>query len=179
VASKQLSKERLKLITKPSQEIRRATKLKSNLLILAGLTSERRQLRTKSVNLTPNNRELIEESINYIITLAKKLLLTNSSKKSRLSCGLIATTKKCPHLMRPLKLYNHNNNNQAFYSQASWGRLEMKPYDPKKTGTKQERKRRGKTKGDKKNQTKKRRKDNKTLSQKSEKRAGKKPDKRQ
>jgi hypothetical protein len=23
-----------------------------------------------------------------------------------------------------------NNNNQAFYSQASWGRLEMKPHEP-------------------------------------------------
>jgi hypothetical protein len=34
-----------------------------------------------------NSRELIEESINGIITLAKKLLLMNSSKKSRLSCG--------------------------------------------------------------------------------------------
>jgi hypothetical protein len=43
----------------------------------------------------------------------------------------------------------------------------------KKTGTKQERKRRGKTKGDKK-QIKKRRKDNKTLSQKSGKRDRKK-----
>jgi hypothetical protein len=31
---------------------------------------------------------------------------------------------------------NNNNNNQVFYSQASWGRLEMKPH--KKTGTKQE-----------------------------------------
>jgi hypothetical protein len=48
-----------------------------------------------------NSRELIEESINGIITLAKKLLLMNSSKKSRLSCGLIATAKKSPHLMRP------------------------------------------------------------------------------
>jgi hypothetical protein len=26
----------------------------------------------------------------------------------------------------------HNNNNQAFYSQASWGRLEMKPHEQKK-----------------------------------------------
>jgi hypothetical protein len=43
----------------------------------------------------------------------------------------------------------------------------------KKTGRKQERKRRGKTKGDKK-PNQKRRKDNKTLSQKSEKGAGKK-----
>jgi hypothetical protein len=34
--------------------------------------------------------------------------------------------------------YN-NNNNQAFYSQASWGRLEMKPHEQKK-GTKQEQK---------------------------------------
>jgi hypothetical protein len=28
-------------------------------------------------------------------------------------------------------LYN-NNNNQAFYSQASWGKLEMKPHEQKK-----------------------------------------------
>jgi hypothetical protein len=44
------------------------------------------------------------------------------------------------------KLYN--NNSQAFYFQASWGRLEMKPHEQKKTGTKQgtkqERKIRGK-----------------------------------
>jgi hypothetical protein len=48
----------------------------------------------------------------------------------------------------------------------------------KKIGTKQERKRRGKQRSIK-NQIKKRRKDNKTLSQKSEKIAGKKLDKRQ
>jgi hypothetical protein len=104
--SKQLSTERLKLITKPSQEVIRVTKLKSSLLMLAWLTSGRRQLRTKSVDLTPNNRELIEEIINGSITLVKKLLLTNSSKKSRLSGGLIATTKKSPYLMSPLKLHN-------------------------------------------------------------------------
>jgi hypothetical protein len=79
--SKQLSTERLKLITKPSQEVIHATKLKSGLLILAWLKSGWRQLRSKSVNQTPNNRELIEESINSIITLVKKLLLTNSNKK--------------------------------------------------------------------------------------------------
>jgi hypothetical protein len=40
--------------------------------------------------------------------------------------------------------YN-NNNNQAFYSQASWDRLEMKSHEPnKKNSTKQERKIRGK-----------------------------------
>jgi hypothetical protein len=37
---------------------------------------------------------------------------------------------------------NNNNSNQAFYSQASWGRLEIKTHEP--TGTKQERKRRRK-----------------------------------
>jgi hypothetical protein len=36
------------------------------------------------------------------------------------------------------------NNNQAFYSQAKGARLEMKPHKPKKTGTKQKRKRRRK-----------------------------------
>jgi hypothetical protein len=41
-------------------------------------------------------------------------------------------------------MFNNNNNNQAFYSQASWGRLEMKPHEQKKEGTKQKRKRRGK-----------------------------------
>jgi hypothetical protein len=44
----------------------------------------------------------------------------------------------------------NNNNNQAFWSQASWGRLKMKPHEQKKTGTKQGRKRRVKKKGDKK-----------------------------
>jgi hypothetical protein len=58
---------------------------------------------------------------------------------------------------------NQPTNNQAFYSHASWGRLEMKPHE-KKTRTKQARKRRGETKGDK-NQIKKR-KCNKMLSQK-------------
>jgi hypothetical protein len=48
----------------------------------------------------------------------------------------------------------------------------------KKPGTKQERKKSGKQRAIK-NQIKKRRKDNKTLSQKSEKGAGKKLDKRQ
>jgi hypothetical protein len=33
------------------------------------------------------------------------------------------------------------NNNQVFYSQASWGRLEMKPHEPKKR--KKEPKKRG------------------------------------
>jgi hypothetical protein len=106
VMSMQPSAERLKLITKPSQDVIHAMNLNSSLLILVWLTSGKRQLRTKSVNLMQNSREMIEESINSIITLAKKLLLMNSSKKRRLSCGLIAIVKKNPHLMRPLKLYN-------------------------------------------------------------------------
>jgi hypothetical protein len=56
--------------------------------------------------MMPNSRELIKESINSSITLTKKLLLTYTSKKSRLSSGLIATAKKSPHLMSPLKLHN-------------------------------------------------------------------------
>jgi kynureninase len=104
VASKQLSAKRLKLISKLSQEVIHAMKLKSGLLIHAQLTSGRKQLRTKSVDLTPNSRQLIEESINGSITLTKKLLLMNSNKKSRLFSGLIVTTKKSPHLMSPLKL---------------------------------------------------------------------------
>jgi hypothetical protein len=51
-------------------------------------------------------------------------------------------------------LFN-NNNNQAFYSQASWGRLEMKPHEQKKTSTTQERKIRGKQKAIKKPNKKK------------------------
>jgi hypothetical protein len=66
----------------------------------------------------------------------------------------------------------YNNSNQVFYSQASWGRLEMKPHKQKKD-TKQKRKRRKKQRAIKKS-NQKRRKDNKMLSQKSEKGAGKK-----
>jgi hypothetical protein len=108
VTSKQLSTERLKLITKLSQEVICVTKFKSSLLILVWLIGVRRQLRTTSVDLMPNSRELIEESINGSITLTKKLLLMNSSKKSSLSSGLIMTVKKSPHLMSPLKLHNFN-----------------------------------------------------------------------
>jgi hypothetical protein len=42
-----------------------------------------------------------------------------------------------------------NYNNQAIYSQASWGRLGMKPHEPKKR-YKTRAKNKGKTKGDKK-----------------------------
>jgi hypothetical protein len=74
------------------------------------------------------------------------------------------------------------NNNQAFYSQASWGMLEMKPHERKKKGkTKSDKKtksKKEKTKDDKKTKSKKR-KDNKTLSQKAKKGQEKKLDKRQ
>jgi hypothetical protein len=46
------------------------------------------------------------------------------------------------------KLYN--NNNQAFYFQASWGRLEMKPHEQKKNRYKTRAKNKGNTKSDKK-----------------------------
>jgi hypothetical protein len=106
VTSKQLGTKRLKLITKPSQKVVGPTKLKCSCLISAGLTSGRRQLTAKSVELTPNNRKLIKEVLNCSVTLAKKLLLTNSGKIGKLSSSLILLTKKRPHLMSPLKIHN-------------------------------------------------------------------------
>jgi hypothetical protein len=50
--------------------------------------------------------------------------------------------------------YNNNNKNQIFYSQASCGRLEMKPHEQKKR-YKTRAKKKGKTKGDKKTKLKK------------------------
>jgi hypothetical protein len=104
--SKQLSMERLKLITKPSQKVIDPTKLKCSHLISVGLASGRRQLRAKSVKLTSNNRKLIKEVLNCNVTLSKKLLLANSSKIGRLSNGLILLTKKIPYLMSALKPHN-------------------------------------------------------------------------
>jgi hypothetical protein len=49
--------------------------------------------------------------------------------------------------------YNNNNNNQAFYSQASWGRLQMKLHEQKKNRYKTRVKNKGK-KGDKKSNKK-------------------------
>jgi hypothetical protein len=104
--SKQLGTKRLKLITKLSQKVVGSTKLKCSNLISTGLTSGRRQLRAKSVKLTPNNKMLIKEVLNYSVTLAKKLLLMNSSKIGRLSNRVILLTKKRPHLMSPFKIHN-------------------------------------------------------------------------
>jgi hypothetical protein len=88
---------------KPSQKVVGPTKLKCSCLISAGLTSGRRQLRAKSVKLTPNNRKLIKEVLN---SLVKKLLLMNSSKIGRLCSRLILLMKKRPHLMSLLKINN-------------------------------------------------------------------------
>jgi hypothetical protein len=60
--------KRLKLITKSSQKVMGPMKLKCSCLITAGLTSGRRQLRAKSVKLTPNNRKLIKEVLNCSVT---------------------------------------------------------------------------------------------------------------
>jgi hypothetical protein len=68
------------------------------------------------------------------------------------SVGLLQVFRKCFILDDS---YN-NNNNQAFYSQASWGRLEMKPHESKKQ-VQNKSKKEGKTKCDKKpNQKEKR-----------------------
>jgi hypothetical protein len=107
--SKQLGTKRLKLITKPSQKVVGLTKPKCTCLISVGLTSGRRLLRAKSVKLTPNNRKLIKEIHNCSVTLAKKLLLTNSSKIDILSSRLILLMKKRPHLTSSLKIHNINS----------------------------------------------------------------------
>jgi hypothetical protein len=104
--SKQLGTKRLNLITKRSQKVVGLTKLKCSRLIFAGLASGRRQLRAKSVKLTPNNRKLIKEVINCSVNLSKKLLLANSNKIGRLSSRLILLMKKRQHLISPLKLHN-------------------------------------------------------------------------
>jgi hypothetical protein len=104
--SNQLGTKMLKLITKPSQKVVGPMKLKCSCLIFAGLTSGRRQLRAKSVKLTPNNRKLIKEALNCSVTLAKKMLLMNSSKIGRLSSRLILLINKRSHLMSPLKIHN-------------------------------------------------------------------------
>jgi hypothetical protein len=106
VTSKDLGTKRLKLIMKLSQEVVGLMKLKCSHLIPAGLESGRRQVRAKSVKLTPNNRKLIKENFNCSVTLSKKLLLTNSKKIGRLSSRLILPTKKRSYLMSPLKLHN-------------------------------------------------------------------------
>jgi hypothetical protein len=104
--SKQLGTKRLKLIMKLRQKVIGPMKLKCSRLIPTELTSGRRQLRAKSVKLTQNNRKLIEEVLNYSVTLSKKLLLMNSSKIGRLSSRFILLMKKRPHLMSSLKLHN-------------------------------------------------------------------------
>jgi hypothetical protein len=104
--SKQLGMKRLKLIMKPSKKVVGLTKLKCSCLISAGQTSGRRQLRAKSVKLTPNNRKLMKEVLNCSVTLAKKLLLTNNNKIGRLPNRLILLMKKRPHLMSSLKIHN-------------------------------------------------------------------------
>jgi hypothetical protein len=81
-------------------------KLKCTCLISAGLTGGRGQMRAKSAKLKPNNRKMIKEIINYSVTLAKKLLLTNSSNIGRLASRLILLMKKRPHLMSPFEIHN-------------------------------------------------------------------------
>jgi hypothetical protein len=42
-----------------------------------------------------------------------------------------ACIKKGGKMFQEKDRQNIANNNQAFYSQASWGRLKMKPHEPK------------------------------------------------
>jgi hypothetical protein len=106
VTSKQLGTKRLKLITKPSQKVIGSMKLKCSCLISTGQIGGTGQLRAKSVKLTPNNKKLIKQILNYRVTLVKKILLMNSSKIGRLTSRLILLTKKKPYLMSPLEIHN-------------------------------------------------------------------------
>jgi hypothetical protein len=72
----------------------------------------------------------------------------------------------------------YSNNNQVFFSQASWGKLEMKPHEQKKQVQNKSEKE-GEKQVTIKKPNQKRRKNNKTLRQKSKKWARKKLDKRQ
>jgi hypothetical protein len=45
--------------------------------------------------------------------------------------------------MKTRKRRDNNNNNKAFYSQASWGRLEMKSHEPKKNRYKKHKEKKG------------------------------------
>jgi hypothetical protein len=104
--SKQLGTKRLKLIMKSSQKVVGPTKLKCSCLVSIGRTGGRGQLRAKSVKLAPNNRKLIKEILNCRVTLAKKLLLTNSCKITRLASSLILLTNKRPYLISSFKIHN-------------------------------------------------------------------------
>jgi hypothetical protein len=121
--SKQLGMKRLKLITNPSQKVVGPTKLKCSCLISAGWIGGRGQLRVKSVKLAPNNRKLIKEILNCRVTLAKKLLLMNSSKICRQTSRLILLMKKIPHLMCLLEI--HNISNKAILHTSCQNRANM------------------------------------------------------
>jgi hypothetical protein len=115
--------KRLKLIMKPSQEVVGPMKLKCSCLISTGRTGGRGQVRAKSVKLAPNNRKLIKEIINCRVTLAKKLLLTNSSKIGRLASRLILLMKKRLHLMSLLEI--HNISSKAILHTSYQNRVSM------------------------------------------------------
>jgi hypothetical protein len=57
-----------------------------------------------------------------------------SSTENELGIPSIASKGNVIHLFYKLLKFVGNNNNQTFYSQASWGRLEIKPHEPKKQG---------------------------------------------
>jgi hypothetical protein len=73
---------------------------------------------------------------------------TSTSSKQVLSVSKVSTSRWYARLGHPSSVivrFVNNNNNQAFYSQASWGRLEMKPQEQKKRTNKSEKK--GENKG--------------------------------
>jgi hypothetical protein len=58
----------------------------------------------------------------------------DESVYSALQQNIIFSTKTTTKPFSPNQVGVDNNNNQVFYSQASWGRLEIKPHEQKNQG---------------------------------------------
>jgi hypothetical protein len=69
--------------------------------------------------------EVYEQDIRRITPLVAKNTREKALSNSRQVSHSVAL------MVRPncVETYNNNNNNQTFYSQASWDRLEMKPQE--------------------------------------------------
>jgi hypothetical protein len=104
-------------------------------------------------HISPDNKQCLTSTCNLPRSSqdATHLLKHTNGKSSDIEpkvCFPVMLT--CISVM----MCSRNNNNQTFYSQASWGRLEMKPHKPKKR-YKTKAKKKEKIKGDKKIKSKK------------------------
>jgi glucan phosphoethanolaminetransferase (alkaline phosphatase superfamily) len=111
-----------------------------------------------SIGISTSNHgthEIKRNQSNNMVPIAFALTVVLQFWTLFLVAKLPRSYNKLSNLTTPNE-YVYNNNNQAFYSQASWGRLEMKPHGLKKQRQNKSEKRRGmKTKDDKKTKSKK------------------------